>query len=84
MEYGKSNEFYVFKSIVILYCSKIRSLVRNNAMLNTMTISNARVSLWMVILPCALQRGKASPNPEEVSIQMRTNSCPSHDRNNSM
>lgn len=43
MEYGKDNEFHVSKSIVLLFSSKINSLVKNDAMLNTITMNNVAI-----------------------------------------
>lgn len=43
MEYGKGNEFHVSKSIVMLFSSKISSLVKYDAMLNTITMNNVAI-----------------------------------------
>lgn len=73
MERSKTSEFYVPKSIQhALFAVKLINLLRNNAMLNTMTMNNSAVSLWMVILAGALRTGKANPYPEQVSIPVRT------------
>lgn len=45
MEYGKDNEFHMSKFIVMIFSCKISSLVKYDAMLNTITMNNVAIKL---------------------------------------